>query len=102
MVRLQIEQDLLILEHLTAHKEAVHQELACLSNSKPPAKISGLPISAEISAHSFIRSIFETATRMPSHPKNGTRLRAHAVSRQRSPPQRRCGLPISAEILISP
>ena len=38
MVRLQIEQDLLILEHLTAHKEAVHQELACLSNRKPWAK----------------------------------------------------------------
>jgi transposase len=38
MVRLQIEQDLLILEHLTAHKEAIHQELACLSNRKPWAK----------------------------------------------------------------
>jgi len=38
MVRLQIEQDLLILEHLTAHKEAVHQELACLSNRKPWSK----------------------------------------------------------------
>ena len=35
MVRLQIEQDLLILEHLTDHKEAVHQELACLSNRTP-------------------------------------------------------------------
>ncbi|MBL7163782.1 MAG: IS110 family transposase, partial [Anaerolineales bacterium] len=35
MVRLQIEQDLLILEHLTAHKEAIHQELACLSNRQP-------------------------------------------------------------------
>ena len=35
MVRLQIEQDLLILEHLTAHKEAIHQELARLSNRKP-------------------------------------------------------------------
>lgn len=32
MVRLQIEQDLLLLEHLTAHKGAIHQELACLSN----------------------------------------------------------------------
>jgi len=38
MVRLQIEQDLLILEHLTAHKEAIHQELACLSNRNPWAK----------------------------------------------------------------
>ena len=38
MVRLQIEQDLLILEHLTAHKEAIHQELACLSNRAPWAK----------------------------------------------------------------
>ena len=35
MVRLQIKQDLLILEHLTDHKEAVHQELACLSNRTP-------------------------------------------------------------------
>jgi len=38
IVRLQIEQDLLILEHLSAHKEAIHQELACLSNRKPWAK----------------------------------------------------------------
>lgn len=35
MVRLQIEQDLLILAHLSAHKDAIHQELACLSNRKP-------------------------------------------------------------------
>ena len=35
IVRIQIEQDLLILEHLTAHKDAIHQELACLSNRKP-------------------------------------------------------------------
>jgi transposase len=38
IVRIQIEQDLLILEHLTAHKEAIHQELACLSNRQPWAK----------------------------------------------------------------
>ena len=38
MVCLQIEQDLVILEHLTAHKEAIHQELACLSNRAPWAK----------------------------------------------------------------
>jgi len=38
MVRLQIEQDLLILAHLTEHKEAIHQELACLSNRDPWAK----------------------------------------------------------------
>jgi len=38
IVRIQIEQDLLILEHLSAHKEAIHQELACLSNRKPWAK----------------------------------------------------------------
>jgi len=38
IVRIQIEQDLLILEHLTAHKEAIHQELACLSNRKPWAE----------------------------------------------------------------
>lgn len=35
MVRFQIEQDLLILEHLSNHKEAIHQELACLSNRDP-------------------------------------------------------------------
>ncbi len=34
-VRIQIEQDLLILEHLSAHKEAIHQELACLRNRQP-------------------------------------------------------------------
>ncbi len=38
MVRLQIEQDLLILEHLSAHKDAIHQELACLSNRDPWSK----------------------------------------------------------------
>jgi transposase len=38
MVHLQIEQDLLILAHLTEHKEAIHQELACLSNRDPWAK----------------------------------------------------------------
>jgi len=38
MVRLQIEQDLQILKDLTAHKEAIHQELASLSNRKPWAK----------------------------------------------------------------
>jgi len=35
MVRIQVEQDLLILEHLDAHKAAIHQELACLSNRAP-------------------------------------------------------------------
>ena len=35
LVRLQIEQDLCILEHLTAHKAALHQELARLSNVAP-------------------------------------------------------------------
>ncbi|MBL7163672.1 MAG: IS110 family transposase [Anaerolineales bacterium] len=38
IVRIQIKQDLLILEHLSAHKDAIHQELACLSNRKPWAK----------------------------------------------------------------
>jgi len=38
MVRLQIEQDLQILAHLSNHKEAIHQELACLSNRKPWAQ----------------------------------------------------------------
>ena len=38
IVRLQIEQDLLILEHLTAHKDAIHQELARLSNRQPWAQ----------------------------------------------------------------
>jgi len=35
MVRLQIEQDLTTLAHLSEHKEAVHQELARLSNTDP-------------------------------------------------------------------
>jgi transposase len=35
IVRIQIEQDLLILEHLSTHKDAIHQELACLSNRQP-------------------------------------------------------------------
>jgi len=38
MVRLQIEQDLLILAHLSNHKDAIHQELACLSNRQPWAQ----------------------------------------------------------------
>ncbi|MBT3189018.1 MAG: IS110 family transposase [Anaerolineae bacterium] len=38
MVRFQIEQDLLLMEHLTEHKKAIHQELACLSNRDPWAK----------------------------------------------------------------
>ena len=38
MVRLQIEQDLLLMEHLTDHKEVIHQELACLSNRTPWAE----------------------------------------------------------------
>ena len=38
MVRLQIEQDLLILAHLSNHKEAIHQELACWSNRQPWAQ----------------------------------------------------------------
>ena len=35
IVRLQIEQDLIILEHLSNHKDAIHQELAGLSNRDP-------------------------------------------------------------------
>lgn len=35
MVRFQIKQDLLILKHLTEHKEAIQQELARLSNRDP-------------------------------------------------------------------
>ena len=38
VVRIQIEQDLLILEQLTAHKAAIHQELARLSNRQPWAE----------------------------------------------------------------
>lgn len=35
MVHIQVEQDLLILEQLSAHKDAIHQELARLSNRAP-------------------------------------------------------------------
>ncbi|MCP4080580.1 MAG: IS110 family transposase [Planctomycetaceae bacterium] len=70
MVRLQIEQDLLVLEHLTAHKEAIHQELACLSNRKPWAKdmvflmqLPGLGVVLSMTVLSAIGEIarFETA-----------------------------------------
>ena len=37
IVHIQIEPELLILEHLSAHQEALHQELACLSNRQPGA-----------------------------------------------------------------
>jgi len=72
IVRLQIEQDLLILEHLTAHKDAIHQELACLSNRKPWAKdmlflmqIPGMGVVLSMTVLSAIGDIsrFE-------HPKN--------------------------------
>jgi transposase len=72
IVRLQIEQDLLILEHLTAHKEAIHQELACLSNRKPWAtdmvflmQIPGMGVVLSMTVLSAIGDIsrFE-------HPKN--------------------------------
>jgi transposase len=70
MVRLQIEQDLLILAHLTAHKEAIHQELACLSNRKPWAQdvvflmqLPGLGVVLSMTVLSAIGEItrFETA-----------------------------------------
>jgi len=35
IVRIQIEQDLIILEHLSNHKDVIHQELAGLSNRDP-------------------------------------------------------------------
>jgi len=72
IVRIQIEQDLLILEHLTAHKEAIHQELACLSNRKPWAEdmvflmqIPGMGVVLSMTVLSAIGDIsrFE-------HPKN--------------------------------
>lgn len=73
MVRLQIEQDLLILEHLTAHKEAIHQELACLSNRKPWAQdvvflmqLPGLGVVLSMTVLSAIGDItrFETAKKL--------------------------------------
>ena len=72
IVRIQMEQDLLILEHLTAHKEAIHQELACLSNRQPWAKdmvflmqIPGMGVVLSMTVLSAIGDIsrFE-------HPKN--------------------------------
>ncbi len=64
MVRLQIEQDLLILEHLSEHKEAIHQELACLSNCAPWDKdmvflmqIPGLGVIISMTALSAIGDI---------------------------------------------
>lgn len=73
MVRLQIEQDLLILEHLTAHKEAIHQELACLSNRDPWAKdmvflmqIPGLGVVLSMTVLSAIGEVsrFESAKKL--------------------------------------
>jgi len=70
MVRLQIEQDLLILEHLTAQKEDIHQELSCLSNRAPWAKdmvfliqMPGLGVVLAMTVLSAIGEIsrFETA-----------------------------------------
>lgn len=76
MVRLQIEQDLLILAHLTDHKEAIHQELACLSNRKPWAKdmvflmqIPGLGVVLSMTVLSGIGDItrFEHAKNLVSY-----------------------------------
>jgi len=65
IVRLQIDQDLLILEHLTTHKEAIHQELARLSNRKPWAddmvflmQIPGLGVVLSMTVLSAIGNIF--------------------------------------------
>jgi transposase len=72
IIRIQIEQDLLILEHITAHQDAIHQELACLSNREPWAKdmvflmqIPGLGVVLSMTVLSAIGDIsrFE-------HPKN--------------------------------
>ena len=73
MVSLQIEQDLLTLEHLTAHKEAIHQELACLSNRDPWSKdmvflmqIPGLGVVLSMTVLSAIGDIsrFENAKKL--------------------------------------
>jgi len=65
MVRLQIEQDLLILEHLSNHKEAIHQELARLSNCHPWAEdmvflmqIPGLGVVLSMTVLSAIGDIY--------------------------------------------
>jgi transposase len=73
IVRIQIEQDLLILEHLTAHKDAIHQELACLSNRQPWAddmvflmQIPGLGVVFSMTVLSAIGDIsrFENAKKL--------------------------------------
>jgi transposase len=91
MVRLQIEQDLLILEHLTAHKEAVHQELACLSNRKPWSKdvvflmqIPGLGVVLSMTVLSAIGEIdrFENAKNLVGYAGLGAGIHSSGLKHQ--------------------
>ncbi len=91
MVRLQIEQDLLILEHLTAHKEAVHQELACLSNRKPWSKdvvflmqLPGLGVVLSMTVLSAIGEItrFENAKNLVGYAGLGAGIHSSGLKHQ--------------------
>ena len=91
MVRLQIEQDLLILEHLTAHKEAIHQELSCLSNREPWAKdmvflmqIPGLGVVLSMTVLSAIGDIsrFENAKNLVGYAGLGAGIHSSGLKHQ--------------------
>ena len=91
IVRLQIEQDLLILEHLTAHKEAIHQELACLSNRSPWAndmvflmQIPGLGVVLSMTVLSAIGDIsrFESAKNLVGYAGLGAGVHDSGIKHQ--------------------
>jgi len=91
MVRLQIEQDLLILEHLIAHKEAIHQELSCLSNRTPWAKdmiflmqIPGLGVVLSMTVLSAIGEIsrFEDAKNLVGYAGLGAGIHSSGLKHQ--------------------
>jgi transposase len=91
MVRLQIEQDLLILEHLSAHKEAIHQELSCLSNRNPWAKdmvflmqIPGLGVVLSMTVLSAIGEIsrFENAKKLVGYAGLGAGIHSSGLKLQ--------------------
>ena len=91
MVRLQIKQDLLILEHLTAHKESVHQELSCLSNRDPWAKdmvflmqIPGLGVVLSMTVLSAIGEIsrFEDAKNLVGYAGLGAGIHSSGLKHQ--------------------
>ena len=91
MVHLQIKQDLLILEHLTAHKKAIHQELSCLSNRAPWAEdavflmqIPGLGVVLSMIVLSAIGDIsrFETAKDLVGYAGLGAGIHSSGLKHQ--------------------